>query len=182
MSTSDPQPTTEPVNLMLTVNVTKLNTKGRDLEFTAQPDDLQKLAVEMKVAEMKDMTVLLHVEKAARGINVSGRLTATAVQPCVVTLEPVTQQINVPIDRLFLPARMRVDDPAPGSESFVDLSGDDLPDYYEDEVIDLTPLVLETLGMEIDLYPRAPDAKIPLDDASDEKENPFAVLAKLKKH
>ena len=51
--------------------------------------------------------------------------------------------------------------PAPASaEVFVDLEGDDMPDHFEGHEADLSDLIVETLALAIDPYPRAPDASL----------------------
>ena len=117
------------------------------------------------------------------GIRVTGHLTAEVVQPCVITFVPVHQVIDEPIDRIFLPGREKPAAPAPGQpEVFVDLEDDDAPDYFDGHEVDLSDLVLETLALAIDPYPRAPGASTadvpPADDGINL--SPFAGLQSLK--
>ena len=106
-------------------------------------------------------------------------LGATAVQDCVVTLEPVTTRIDVEVERLFadgLPA-----DPAGETE----MTGDaDMIEPLPD-TLDLAALVAEVLMLELPEFPRAegagpgdaraaPPGAAPLDEG---RENPFADLA-----
>ncbi len=48
---------------------------------------------------------LLVSEWKRDGVRVSGRVEAEIVQPCVVTLEPVTQHIDEEVNGLFVPDR-----------------------------------------------------------------------------
>jgi hypothetical protein len=110
-------------------------------------------------------------------------LTATVTQPSVVSLEPVTQQIAEPIDRIFLPGGEKDYAGAGGAEVFVDLEGDDLPDHFEGTEADVTELIVETLALAIDPYPRG--AGESLDDLGLKpdlaEDHPFAALKALKR-
>ncbi|MCB1516631.1 MAG: DUF177 domain-containing protein [Hyphomicrobiaceae bacterium] len=169
-----------PEDLDLVVSVDKLKPAGRDVTFEASDAQCVWLAKTMRVSELADVSATFHLIREAEGLHVTGQLKATSTQPCVVTLEPVTQRIDVALDRRYLPERMRISDPAPSSETYIDLEAEDLPDYFAGDDIDLAPLLLDTLGMEIDLYPRAPGAKLPESGAeeADAPSGPFAGLAK----
>jgi hypothetical protein len=116
------------------------------------------------------------------GIRVTGRLTASVTQPSVVTLEPLTQEIAEPIDRIFLPGGQKNYAGPANAEVFVDLEGEDVPDHFEGNEADLSELIVETLALAVDLYPREPDVSLEdtgfkpdLDETS-----PFAALKALK--
>ena len=109
-------------------------------------------------------------------------LGATVVQPCVVTLAPVTTRIDEPVLRRYL-ARMP-DTPA-GDE--VEMPEDDSIEPLP-ETVDLEQVLAEALALALPLYPRAEGAelpptavtepgKAPLTDAD---LNPFAALAALR--
>ena len=115
----------------------------------------------------------------AAGWRLEGRLGATAVQTCVVSLDPVTTRIDQPVARTWLPQS----EPLPAE--IVLGSGDD-----DDEVeplgssIDLGLVAIEALALALPDYPRKPGAAIPPDlqtgDDEDERPKPFAALAALK--
>lgn len=110
-----------------------------------------------------------------------GHLGATVVQPCVVTLEPVTTRIDTKVRRLFL-ARM------PGTEADeVEMPEDDSAEALG-AWIDPASVMAEALALALPLYPRKEDAelseavftepgKAPL---RDEDTRPFAGLAGLR--
>ena len=62
---------------------------------------------------------------------------------------------------------------------------DDVPDIIENGVINLADIALEQVALQLDDYPRAEGEVFDYGKYSDfkteTKENPFAVLAKLKK-
>ena len=158
--------------------------EGREVTLNAGEDERAEIAAFLELSEIPRLAVSLTATPFRGGIRVVGRLTAEVVQPCVVTFVPVHQEIDEPIDRVFLPGREKpAAAPAPGQpEVFVDLEDDDAPDYFEGHEIDLSDLVLETLALAVDPYPRAPDAKLedvlPADD--DSNFSPFAGLKTLK--
>lgn len=165
-----------------TIRVDHLPAAGRELSVSATPEELLHLAELMKVDAISACAAELRAEKFRGGIHVTGQLSATVSQACVVTFVPVEQTIKEPVDRIFLPGADVGDDSPPGSELFVDLESDDIPDHFTGSELDLTPLLMEVLGLAIDLYPRAPGAELPddADDGTDDALHPFAALKALK--
>ena len=155
---------------------------GRHVEVSPDADDRAQIAVQLGVTSVDSLHVNLHAVKFRGGMRVTGRLTATVSQPSVVTLDPVTQHIAEPIDRIFLPGGEKPYAGPAGAEIFVDLEGDDVPDHFEGNEADLTDLIVETLALAVDLYPRA--AGESLDDLGLKPDvvddNPFAALKALK--
>ena len=104
------------------------------------------------------------------------------MQPSVVSFEPVTQEIAEPVDRIFLPGGEKAYAGPADAEVFVDLEGDDLPDHFEGNEADLTELILETVALALDPYPRLSGetiGELP-DDGDTEADLPFAGLKVLK--
>ncbi|MEM1163344.1 MAG: YceD family protein [Pseudomonadota bacterium] len=119
----------------------------------------------------------------SEGWHFRGRLTADAVQRCIITLGDVPQRIDTLLERAFLP--LTDDDLA--SEIDLDPDEDDDPDFFTDE-IDLGALAVEALALALDAYPRLDGAEIGSQTAtppgaeplSAESNKPFAALAKLR--
>lgn len=115
----------------------------------------------------------------AAGWRLEGRLGATAIQTCVISLDPVTTRIEQPVRRTWLPSS----EPLPAEIVLV-------PGEDEDEVeplgpsIDLGLVAIEVLALALPDYPRKPGAAIPAEfqaQADDvDRPNPFAALAALK--
>jgi uncharacterized metal-binding protein YceD (DUF177 family) len=113
---------------------------------------------------------------------VTGSVKARVGQTCVVTLDPIENDIDEPIDQLFAPAEQ--------ISALADLVDDDIeseveiPDPMEpivDGVIDLGRLATDALFLGIDPYPRKPDAVFePPVTADDPEDHPFAALKALK--
>ena len=123
------------------------------------------------------------------GVEIKGELRARTEQPCVVTLEPVTQEIREPLRATFLPAHSALAVPVERQdrELVLDPEGDDPPDTFEGDSIDVWPFILEMLMLAIDPFPRSPGAELTdvaqerSDEAENAKESPFAVLRGLKR-
>jgi uncharacterized metal-binding protein YceD (DUF177 family) len=116
---------------------------------------------------------------APRGWALDATLGATVVQPCVVTLEPVTTRIDADVHRRFLPT---------AGEAVGELVFD--PEGEDDEVeplgerIDLGLIATEALALALPAYPRSPGAELRAADAGeaagDDVVKPFAALAALR--
>ncbi|GGF24755.1 metal-binding protein [Youhaiella tibetensis] len=162
------------------IRIDHLPPEGRDLKLSANAEQRAALAERLTITSVEKLDVTLNAAPFRGGIRVLGRLIATIVQPCVVTFAPVTQDIDEPIDRVFLPGREKQH--TPGAEVFIDIEEEDAPDYFEGPEVDLTELIVETLSLAIDPYPRAPGASladIPREPA-DEPESPFSSLKSLR--
>ena len=164
------------------VRIDSMPATGREVEITPDAEERTALAKRLEVSAVDALQVKLHAVKFRGGIRVTGRLTATVTQPSVVTLELLRQQIDEPVDRIFLPGGEKPYAGPANAEIFVDLEGDDMPDHFEGNEADLTDLIIETLALAIDLYPRAPgesvdDLGLPPDPVED---HPFAALKALK--
>lgn len=88
-----------------------------------------------------------------RDMVLSGKLTATVVQPCSVTLEPVTTRIADQVIRQYL-ADYKVSD-----ADEVEIPDDDTIEALP-EVIDAALVVIEALALALPLYPRAPGVEL----------------------
>ena len=98
------------------------------------------------------------------------------VQPCVVSLDPVTTRIEQDVARTWLPAAA-----AGVEELIVDPDEDDEADPLG-ERIDLGLVATEALALALPPYPRKPGARLePLaGDGPDDTAKPFASLAALR--
>jgi Large ribosomal RNA subunit accumulation protein YceD len=116
----------------------------------------------------------------AGGLHVAGQVSATVGQNCVVTLEPLVNEIDEAIDLDFAPQRPPAPDQAEtqARPRDVDLSA---PEPLIGGVVDLGALATEFLILGLDPYPRKPGAvfEAPTDSKADA--GPFAALAKLTK-
>ena len=113
-------------------------------------------------------------------IHVTGRVQAKVGQTCVVTLEPIENEIDEEIDLTFAP----VEHIAPQS----DIDDDDgesalvePPEPIENGMIDLGRLATDVLYLAIEPYPRKDGAVFePQVAARDPADHPFAALKALR--
>ena len=111
----------------------------------------------------------------------TGQLGATVIQPCVITLDPVTTRIETPVRRIFLTDWAEPDEPE------FEMPDDDEAEALGAE-IDLTLIMTEALSLSLPQYPRKAEAEIgqavftePGKQAlTDEDAKPFAGLAQLR--
>lgn len=168
--------------LDLRLRTDRIGGEPRELVAAADAEAREALAERLDVLAVEALDARLVLARFRGGIRVTGRVCARIAQACVVSFVPVFQDIDEPVDRVFLPASQRPREPDPGSEVFVDLEGEDPPDYIDGPEIDLSELVVETVSLAIDPYPRAPDAELSELGAgdADEEAGPFAGLKALK--
>lgn len=164
------------------VRIDRLPATGRDLKVSLNEPTRAALAEALSLSAIDSFDAVLTVTPLRGGIRALGRLVADIVQPSVVTFEPVGQHIDEPVDRVFLP-EAHDHKPTPGSEVFIDLEDEDFPDHIDGPEVDLSALLIETLALAIDHYPRRPGES--LDslgiDLGGGPSGPFAALEKLKK-
>ncbi|SFZ81355.1 Uncharacterized metal-binding protein YceD, DUF177 family [Devosia enhydra] len=153
---------------------------GRALELSVSADERAAIAESLSITALDALAVTLKATRFRGGLRITGKLFARLEQPCVVTLEPVHQTVEEPVDRIFLPVPQKRRDPE--AEVFVDVEGEDAPDYFEGHEVDLSALIIETLSLGIDPYPRAQgaDTAVVLPRTDDVETSPFARLKALK--
>lgn len=119
----------------------------------------------------------------ADSVHVRGRVTARVGQVCVVSLDPIENDVIEEIDLLFVP-ESQVPALAETVDDDGDDAGEDAPDPPEPIVngmIDLGRLATDALFLGLDPYPRKPDAVLELPSIADDPEDhPFAALKALK--
>ncbi|MFD0858163.1 YceD family protein [Roseovarius aquimarinus] len=164
--------------------------KGTTLSFDIAPDEEMRraMAEELGVISLRKVTFRGTLAPSGRrDWQLDARLGATAVQECVVTLEPVTSRIDQDIRRRFLSDMPRAAELDPTPEDGVEMPEDDTEEPLG-EVIDLARVLIEALALSLPDYPRkedaepvelraAPPGETPLDD---DAVKPFAGLAALR--
>ena len=122
----------------------------------------------------------LHAQ-GKRDWALTGRLGATVIQSCVLTLEPVTTRIESPVTRLFL-----ADWSDPDSPEFEIPEGDETEPLGT--AIDPAQIMVEALSLALPQYPRKEGAELGQADYTEpgkqaltgEDVKPFASLAGLR--
>ncbi|MGE0279403.1 MAG: DUF177 domain-containing protein [Rhizobiaceae bacterium] len=145
------------------VNVLRLPQKGMPVTISATEEQRKALADVHGLLEVERLEAKLLVAPWKRnGICVSGNVEADVVQACVVTLEPVPDHIDEEIDSLFLPhdsklGRLGFEG---GGEIVLDAEGEDSPEVFEGDSIDVGALAEEFFGLGINPYPRKEGATL----------------------
>jgi hypothetical protein len=162
------------------VHVRVLPANGFPVELEAKGGELEQLARFCGVARFEFAAASLRVSRwRGGGVEVTGRIRARCQQPCVVTLVPVAQEIDVPVQATFVPAGSRMDARHGDGdhELLLDPEGPDAPEPFEGDEIDVWRLVAETLALVVDYWPRAPGATLdPRWSDVSRPDSPFAAL------
>lgn len=148
--------------------------------FDLTPDSQTRAAI-AKAAGLRELPRLearFNVSRQGSGVRVAGRIAATVGQTCVVTLEPVANEVAEDVDLVFVPQAS-----AGGSDGHLAP-----PEQSEFEVeplvggvVDLGALVTDFLILGLDPYPRKPGAVFQSPETAVAGDGPFSALAALKK-
>jgi len=160
--------------------------QNRETAFSLAPDTAQMTAISQELDLLSLRKLRFEGQVVSEGKSdwrLEAELGATVVQPCVVTLAPVTTRIEVSVIRRFL-AHLPEDTM---EESEVELPEDETIEKLGSE-IDLENVMIEALSFALPLYPRAEGAE--LSEAqftepgkkpmSDGDAHPFAELQALR--
>jgi hypothetical protein len=154
----------------------------RDIEAGAAERDA--MAAVAGLREILSAKASLDVTPVGRGrVNVTGWVKARIGQSCVVTLDPIENDLDESIDLIFapeseVPLLSTLIDDAADSETVIP----DPPEPIENGIIDLGRLAADALFLGIDPYPRKPDAVFELPTIPDDPEDhPFAALKALQR-
>jgi hypothetical protein len=161
---------------------------GRHFDLVA---DNEVRAAVARLAGLRDLPRLEAdfdlMRHGADGLHVSGRVSATVGQNCVVTLEPLTNEVEETINLLFAPPpplppveRKAGEDAAAEKDSEKPDRSWSGPEPLIGGVVDLGALATEFLILGIDPYPRKPGAVFELLQDVKPDPGPFAALAGLK--
>jgi hypothetical protein len=150
---------------------------GLHLDLVADEHVRASLAALLGVTDMPRLEAVLDVIRRGNGLRVTGRVSATVGQTCVITLEPLQNEVDEPIDVTF--------EPLSGADvAAEELSGerdtDEPPEVLSDGTADVGKLGAEFLMLGIDPYPRKPGAQFtpPADQGA--PTSPFAALGRLR--
>jgi len=153
---------------------------GQQVALVADEATRQAIA---KVAGLRSLPRLeahFDITRHGSGLRVAGQVSATVDQTCVVTLEPVTNEVAEVIDLVYAPQA----GVALAEQAATEDGGDEGPEPLVDGTVDLGGIATEFLLLGIDPYPRRPDAVFASPQAQAPHESPggaFAALAALKK-
>lgn len=168
------------------VHVARLPKKGMRATIEADADQRAALARAHGLSSVERFRAELDVSAWKQGgVRVEGSVAANIVQPCIVTLEPVEQVLDEEVSALFVPEGSRLSVPRRSAEGEIvlDVEGDDGPELFSGDTIDVGQLAEEFFALGIDPYPRR--AGVALEGAPGEGEEPrgplYEKLAGLRK-
>jgi len=152
--------------------------------FDLRPEAPERalLAEELAINAVRKLRFTGTLEpEGARDWRLVAELGATVVQPCVVTLAPVTTRIDTHVTRGYL-----ADWQEPTGEE-AEMPEDDTTEPLPAR-LDLGAVMLEALALALPDYPRAPDAELEagqfaapgIAPMTDEEAKPLAGLAALR--
>lgn len=186
MTPSDDLPEAFVPEFSLVVSLADIGDKAKTFRF--KPSDEERAAIAARL----DLLSLTRFEGEGRvrpwrkaGLVFEGRFIADLTQACVVTLEPVADHLELDFVVHYLPQDMidewekkQIED----GDIIIDSENDEPVDPIVNGMIDVGESAVQQLALSINPYPRKPDASFePPASAAAAKENPFAVLEKLKK-
>lgn len=167
------------------LRVANLRARGEQA-FDLAPDAAARkmIAEELGLSDLRKLRLRGRVFEDGADWVLDAQLGATLVQPCVVTLDPVTTRIDETVTRRFSPEADRPED-LPGDE--MEMPEDDTLESLDHD-IDLGRVLIEALSLAVPPWPRRDDAApvqataaaegvVPL---TDEDIKPFAGLAGLR--
>jgi len=169
------------------VHLDQLSVQDRTHEIEATPEECAALAERYGILSVDSLKAEVKLRMLPGGelVRLRGKFTAQVVQACVVTLEPVPEQVAESFDLTYGP------EPDPeGEEIVLELDAGDPPEPIIGNSIDIGEAVAEHLALALEPFPRAPGAEFAEyhdEDGPEEqpetaqKPNPFAALAALKK-
>jgi uncharacterized metal-binding protein YceD (DUF177 family) len=171
------------------VDLERMGSSGAALEIVASDSERAALAKRFGFLGLPAFSARVTVDRRVGGqIVVEGRLRGRIVQACVLTLDPVTQDLDEAFRIVFKPDM--ADDRDPESGEAVLNSQADAPEPLAGNVLDVGEIVAEQLSLAADPYPRRPGAK--LEDMlpkprhggrkgqPEQRRHPFAGLAALR--
>jgi uncharacterized metal-binding protein YceD (DUF177 family) len=166
------------------IAVAQIPDTGLHREFAAASNERQAIADLGGLREVLFASASLDLTLMREGrVHVVGHVKARVGQTCVVTLDPIENDIDEAIDLVFAPPEQ-----IPNLADLVDEaaeSGAEIPDPPEpiiNGMIDLGRLATDSLFLGIDPHPRKPDAVFEAPAVPDDPEDhPFAALKALKR-
>jgi uncharacterized metal-binding protein YceD (DUF177 family) len=151
---------------------------GKRFELVADAGVRAAVARAAGLRELPRFEASFEVQRhGAGGLHVAGRISATVGQVCVVTLEPLANEVAEEVDLLFLPQSAAASD---GEETAVSNAKLDDAEPLVGGSVDLGALATEFLILGLDPYPRKPGAVFQPPQSTEPDEGPFAALATLK--
>ena len=172
------------------VDIDRMGASGSTaLDIAATDDERAALAKRFGFLGLPAFSARVTVDRRPGGrVVVEGRLRGKIVQACILTLDPVAQDLDETFRIVFKQDLAEERDPESG-EALVSPQAD-APEPLSGNMLDVGEIVAEQLSLAADPYPRRPGAKLedvlpkPRRDGrrgrQEQRRHPFAGLAALK--
>jgi hypothetical protein len=164
--------TAAPSPVSFRVHVSRLPKKGMEVVIEADEAQREALARLHGLEAFTPYTPRLGITAWKRGgVRVTGRIGADIVQQCVVTLDPVPARVDEEVAATFLPEGSRLARPTFSAEGeiLLDAEGEDGPETFSGDTIDVGQLAEEFFALGIDPYPRKAGVAIAAPAEDDEE-------------
>ena len=156
------------------ITVTDIPEEGLDLTVEANEAERRALAEDFEIGAVHRLEGAFGLRRVTGGVKVSGTVSAEVEQTCVVTLEPVVNQVNESVDLMFS------EHAEASAEEVVQLGERELPEPIVNGRIDLGTVTAEFLVLGLDPYPRKPGVRFEPTEPEDRSDSPFAALSRIK--
>ena len=171
------------------VDLDRMGPNGTALEIAASDSERTALAKRFGFLGLPAFSARVTVDRRAGGqVVVEGRLRGRIVQACILTLDPVTQDLDEAFRIVFKENLAEERDPESG-EALVSAQTD-APEPLAESQLDVGEIVAEQLSLAADPYPRKQGVKLedvlprPRKDGrhgrQEQRRHPFAGLAALR--
>ena len=151
---------------------------GLHLEIDAPADIRAALAALAGLRELPRLSAVFDLTRRGVGVHVAGRLNARVGQTCVVTLDPIENDIEETVDLEYAPRLAETAQIHAKKDAKAD---DEPPELMMEGTVDVGAIATEFLLLGIDPYPRKAGAEFAPVKADDGSAHPFAALEALKK-
>lgn len=169
-------------NFSYPIKIEDLKQSDYKYELTADSAELEDITQILQVEKVHEFKaeIFLKLNNRANNLRVWGNVFAKIELKSVITLDNFIKNYNVPFELNF-DTRATYNDI---KELKCNIE-DEVPDIIENGCINLADIAIEQIALNLEDYPRAEgevfDGALYGDSEEPKKENPFAVLAKLKK-
>lgn len=179
-----PNTGSEPDPWRVPIIVAQIPDTGLHREIEASAAERKVMAEVAGVREVLSANASFDVVPKSGGrLHVTGHVHARVGQTCVVTLDPIENEIEEEVDLTFAPeaeARRLSDLIEEGQDDKEPPEVIDPPEAITNGIIDLGRLATDALFLAIDPYPRKPGAVFEAEVvALDPEDHPFAALKAL---
>jgi len=158
------------------VSLDEIPDTGLHREIEAPAEARTAIAKLAGLRELPALAATFDLERQGDGVAVKGRVQAKVGQTCVVSLEPIENTVDEPVDLLFVSEPTEAAKVAASSNT-----EEEPPEVLIGGKLDLGALAIEFLMLGLDPYPRKPGVEFTPPKVENGGDHPFAALAALKK-